>query len=37
MLENDRTSLERAEIERLVGNQYNILLRQLQDSKALSA
>ena len=29
--------LNRAEIERVVGNQYNRLLRQQQDSKALSA
>ena len=37
MLENNTTGLERAEIERVAGNQYNILLRQQQDSKALSA
>ena len=37
MLENNPTGLNRAEIERVVGNQYNILLRQQQDSKALSA
>ena len=33
MLENNPTGLERAEIERVVGNQYNRLLRQQQDSK----
>ena len=37
MLESNPTGLERAEIERVVGNQYNRLLRQQQDSKALSA
>ena len=37
MLENNPAGLNRAEIERVVGNQYNILLRQQQDSKALSA
>ena len=37
MLDNNPTGLERAEIERVVGNQYNRLLRQNQDSKALSA
>ena len=36
MLENNPADLERAEIERVVGNQYNILLRQQHDSKALS-
>ena len=36
MLENNPTCLERAEIERVVGNQYSRLLRQQQDSKALS-
>ena len=37
ILENNPAGLNRAEIERLVGNQYNRLLRQQQDSKALSA
>ena len=37
MLENNPAGLNRAEIERVVGNQYNRLLRQEQDSKALSA
>ena len=37
MLENSPAGLKRTEIERVVGNQYNILLRQQQDSKALSA
>ena len=37
MLENNPAGLKRAEIERVVGNQYNRLLRQQQDSKALSA
>ena len=37
MLENNPTGLNTAEIERVVGNQYNRLLRQQQDSKALSA
>ena len=37
MLENNPTGLERAEIEHVVGNQYNRVLRQQQDSKALSA
>ena len=37
MLENNPVSLERAEIERAVGNQYNRLLREQHDSKALSA
>ena len=37
MLENNPTALERAEIEYVVGSQYNRLLRQQQDSKALSA
>ena len=36
MLENN-AGLERTEIERVVGNQYSSLLRQQQDSKALSA
>ena len=35
-LENNPTVLERAEIERVVGNQYNRLLGQQQDTKALS-
>ena len=37
MLENNPAGLNRAEIERVVGNQYNRILRQQQDSKALSA
>ena len=37
MLENNPADLNRAEIERVVGNQYNRLLKQQQDSKALSA
>ena len=37
MLENTPASLDRVEIERVVGNQYNRLLRQQHDSKALSA
>ena len=37
MLENNPTGLERAKIECVVGNQYNRLLRQQQDSKVLSA
>ena len=37
MLENNSTGLEKAEIERVVGNQFNRLLRQHQTSKALSA
>ena len=37
MLENNPPGLNRAEIERVVGNQYNRLLRQQQKSKALSA
>ena len=37
MLENNPSGLNRAEIERVVGNQYNRLLRQQQNSKALSA
>ena len=37
ILENNPAGLNRAEIERVVGNQYNGLLRQQQDSKALSA
>ena len=36
MLENNPAGLNRAEVERVVGNQYNRLLRQQQDSKALS-
>ena len=37
ILENNPAGLNRAEIERVVGNQYNRLFRQKQDSKALSA
>ena len=37
ILENNPAGLNRAEIERVVGNQYNRLLRQQQASKALSA
>ena len=37
MLENNPASLDRAEIERVVGNQYDRLLMQQNDSKALSA
>ena len=37
MLENSPSGLDRAEIERVVGSQYNKLLRQQHDSKALSA
>ena len=37
ILENNPAGLNRAEIERIVGNQYNRLLRQQHDSKALSA
>ena len=37
ILENNPAGFNRAEIERVVGNQYNRLLRQQQDSKALSA
>ena len=37
MLDNNPTGLDKTEIERVVGNQYNRLLRQQQDSKALSA
>ena len=37
MLENNPAGLNKAEIERVVGNQYNRLLSQQQDSKALSA
>ena len=37
MLNNNPAGLDRAEIERAVGNQYNRLLRQQHDSKALSA
>ena len=37
MLENSSAGLNRSEIERVVGDQYNRLLRQQQDSKALSA
>ena len=37
MLENNPSGLNKAEIECIVGNQYNRLLRQQQDSKALSS
>ena len=37
MLENNPTGLERAELEPVVGNRYNRLIRQQQNSKALSA
>ena len=37
ILENNPAGLNRAEIERVVKNQYNRLLRQQHDSKALSA
>ena len=37
MLDNNPAGLERADIERVVGNQYNRPLRQQRDSKALSA
>ena len=37
MLENNPAGLNRADIERVVGNQYNKLRRQQHDSKALSA
>ena len=37
ILGNNPADLNRAEIERVVGNQYNRLLRKQQDSKALSA
>ena len=37
MLENDSTGLERADIEHVVGNQYNRRLRQQQYSKPLLA
>ena len=37
MLENNPAGLNRAKIERVVRNQYNRLLRQQEDSKALSA
>ena len=37
MLENNPVVLERAEVERVVENQYNRLSRQQHDSKALSA
>ena len=36
ILENNPAGLNRAGIERVVGNQYNRLLRQQQDSKVLS-
>ena len=37
ILENNPACLNRADIERVVGNQFNRLLSQQQDSKALSA
>ena len=37
MLENNSTGLERAEIERVIGNRYKSLIGQQQDSKAPSA
>ena len=37
ILENNPAGLNRAEVERVVGNQYNRLLRQQQDSNAMSA
>ena len=37
MLKNNPAGLKRAGTERVVGNQYNKLLRQQPDSKALSA
>ena len=37
MITNNLAGLERAEIERVVGNQYSRLLRQQHDSKASSA
>ena len=37
ILENNPAGLNRAEIERVVGNQYSRFLRQQQDSKASSA
>ena len=37
MLGNNPTGLKRAEIERVLRHQYNRLLKQQQDSKALSA
>ena len=37
MLENNSAGLNRAEMDRVVGNQYSTLLRQQEDSKALSA
>ncbi|CAN0431320.1 unnamed protein product, partial [Ascophyllum nodosum] len=37
ILENNPACLNKADIERVVGNQFNRLLRQQQDSKALSA
>ena len=36
-LENNPAGLDRTEIERVAGNQYNSLFRQQHDSKALSA
>ena len=37
MLESNPAGLERADIEGVVGNQYNRLLRQQYDSKVLTA
>ena len=37
MLENNPAGLDRAGIERIVGNQYNRLLRQQHDPKVLTA
>ena len=37
MLENKPAGLDRIEIERVVGNQYNRLLKQQHDSKVLTA
>ena len=37
MLENNPASLDRTEIERVVGNQYSTFVRQQYDSKALSS
>ncbi|CAN0258420.1 unnamed protein product, partial [Ascophyllum nodosum] len=37
MLEDNPDGLNRGEIEQVIGNQYNRLLKQQQDSKALSA
>ena len=37
MLEDNRSGLERADIKRIVGDQYSRLLRQQHNSKTLSA